>query len=435
MYIKKMLGMLIGTLCFYQILAGAHASLGIETGISYILVEANTGMVLLEQNADVKVRPASTTKIMTALVALERGDLNAEMKISKNAVFDIGPGGMNIGLMEGEESLTLDHMLHVMLIRSANETANIIAENLGESYEHFIDLMNKKALELGAKDTFFVNPNGKDNLAKENAQLTTARDMAQLTRFAMRIPTFRQIVEKISYADLPSTNKHNDWPILQSTNRLLWDVNRYPYRLDGQTRHYVVNGVKTGYTSKAQGNLIASAVDENGTELIAVIMNVPSVRNTFDYAKRLFAYGFENFTSQTVVSHDQAIKKWTFQLDKREQTVELVAKNELTGFLPVNPEAWNIDFTEYIPSTILDSINHGDILGYLIYHREGVPIGTVHLAANATWSATDEKPMESKPFYSTQYFWILLGTGALAFFVAFKKRFALKKSLKRKDLD
>jgi len=223
--------------------------LDIPADSAYMLIDSKTGQVITERNADVKLRPASTTKIMTAILALENGKLDQIMNVSKEAVYDIGEGGMNIGIMPGEDNLTLGNLLNAMLIKSANETANIIAVNIGGSKSVFVDMMNKKAAELGASNTHFVNPCGKDDAKEDANHLSTARDMATIARYAMTLPKFREIVSKEYYNDMPVTNKHKKWDVLRTTNKLLWSTNTYSYTIDNMKHSYTVNGIKTGYTS------------------------------------------------------------------------------------------------------------------------------------------------------------------------------------------
>jgi D-alanyl-D-alanine carboxypeptidase/D-alanyl-D-alanine carboxypeptidase (penicillin-binding protein 5/6) len=200
-------------------------SLSIPEDVHYILIDSKTGLVMAEQNADIQIKPASLTKILTAIVALENGDLQREMTVSQAAVNDIGKGGMNIGIMAGETGLTLENMLNVMLIKSANETANIIAENLAPSRSEYMDMMNEKAREIGALNTYYVNPSGKDTEKEDAPHVTTARDMAVMARYAMTIPEFRKIVATEYYYGMPSsTNKHADgWDplVLRNTNKFL----------------------------------------------------------------------------------------------------------------------------------------------------------------------------------------------------------------------
>ena len=186
-----------------------------------ILVELETGQVLYEKNADQRWAPASTTKIITALTALENTPLDKEMKASRNAINSI-PSDYGIAGIRPGEILAFQDLLNFVLIISANEASNVIAENVVPSgnISDFIDLMNKKAEELGLKNSHFTNTYGLD----EDNHYTTARDLAIASREAMKYPIFRQIVA-LTEVPLPDTNlrKSDGWDRwhIESTNRLL----------------------------------------------------------------------------------------------------------------------------------------------------------------------------------------------------------------------
>ncbi|MCX7709514.1 MAG: D-alanyl-D-alanine carboxypeptidase [Clostridia bacterium] len=358
--------------------------LSIPADCSYILMDSKTGQVILESNADQKLRPASTTKIMTAVIALESGALDKEMAVSAKAVNDIGPGGMNIGIMAEEEGFTLEHLVNVMLVRSANETANIIAENVAESREDFVKKMNQKAAELGASNTNFVNPCGKDDAPAEKNHLSSARDMAKIARYAMTLPKFREIVSQEYYKGLPVTNKHQNWPALQNTNKLLWGNNTYPYTLNGVNSKFTVNGIKTGYTNVAGNNLISSAVNEDGMELIAAVMHVKEISNgkgVFTYSKELLKYGFEHFANQKISDANQLIKTFDVQDAKEGSKVDLVTATDFRCALPVDKNDHKIVTKENLPQVIKAPIQKGDVLGSIEYERNGVSLGKVDVIA------------------------------------------------------
>ncbi|KNY28420.1 D-alanyl-D-alanine carboxypeptidase family protein [Pseudobacteroides cellulosolvens] len=361
----------------------------IPSSYSYILMDSKTGQVLVENNADVKLRPASTTKIMTAILAVENGKMDSIMNVSQNAVYDIGPGGMNIGIMAGESNLTLENMLNAMLVRSANETANIIAENISGSKEEFAKRMNEKAQELGAYNTNFVNPCGKDDAKGEENHLSTARDMALIARYAMTKPEIREIVAKEYYKDLPATNKHQKWDPLRSTNKLLWYSNKYPYTLDGQKHNYEVNGIKTGYTSAAGNNLVSSAVGEDGLELIAVVMHVTEGNNkVFSYTKELYKYGFEHFVNKKLVSANDVLKSIAVENSKNNEKLDLVAETDFSCATPID-SADDLIREEKIQPSIKAPVKKGDKLGVVEYKKNGVLLGTVNVVA----SRDIEKPV------------------------------------------
>ncbi len=227
-----------------------------------ILVDAATGRVLYEQNADEQSLIASTTKIMTALVVCERCNVLDRMRIPKEAV---GIEGSSMYLQEGEV-LTVQELLYGLMLRSGNDAAVALAIYCGGTVEDFAELMNDKARQLGMKNSHFVNPNGLD----APGHYSTARDLAVLASYAMENPIFARTVSTKSVT--------LGTRVMQNHNKLLW-------RLEG------ADGVKTGYTQAAGRILVSSAVRQ-GRRLIAVTINAPDDWN--DHTE-LINHGFAAF--------------------------------------------------------------------------------------------------------------------------------------------
>lgn len=349
----------------------AYADLITTDARAYILIDAKTGMVLCEKNADDKLYPASTTKILTALVALEKGNLDQMMTASREAIRDIGPDGMNIGINPGEE-LRMEDLVNALLIRSANETANIIAENLAPARKDFVDMMNKRAKELGAVNTNFTNPCGLHGME----HYTTARDLSVITRYAMTIHKFREIVAKDSYAMTP-TNMHKKWDMLYTTNKLLYQTSDYFSK---------VTGIKSGFTSQAGFNLVSSAMNNDGMELIAVVLGEtdhPQSRVVSD-SKKLLEHGFQDNSIQKLTNAGQVIKSVSVSGAKDDMNVDLVTGNDFSCVLPVDKNEWKVTTMENINPAIQAPIQKGDILGYIEYERNGIKLGKVDLVAAST---------------------------------------------------
>jgi len=344
---------------------------------AYILVDAKTGQVLYEHNSDEeRLYPASTTKIMTAILALEMGDPDQIMTASKEAVYDIGKDGMNIGIMPGEQ-IPMKNLLDALLISSANETANIIAENLCDTRQDFIDLMNEKAREIGALDTHFENPCG----AHDDNHYTTAADMAKIAVYAMRNEEFRKIVEKKSY-QIPPTNKHDSWPVLYSTNKLL---------RNNKNELFHVTGIKTGYTGPAGQNLVSSAINDEGMELIGVVMGVMQTtptENSYTYSEKLLEYGFKNFAVQKVIDKNQTVKSvYVSGAEDNAELLDLVTSDELKCVLPIDKSKWNININKVIESQISAPVQAGQVLGYIECSRNGTLLGKVDIVASKSIEA------------------------------------------------
>lgn len=241
-----------------------------------VLVEANTGTILYAHNEH-EVRPmASTTKIMTALVALETTPLNEMVTVSTAA---IRVAGSNAGLRAGQQ-LTMKELLYALLLPSGNDAANVIAEHVGGSHEQFVHQMNEKAADLGATRTRFANAHGLDAPNHHS----TAHDLAIITTAALRYPTFSQIVDSTEFV---SQSVSNSW---RNTNRLLWSYDD-------------IEGVKTGYTGGA-GLCLVAASSRSGMKLISVVLAGP---DRWQDSVKLLEYGFDEFHLLTLASHGDVL--------------------------------------------------------------------------------------------------------------------------------
>ncbi len=261
-----------------------------------LLMDANTGKILYEKNAHEKIYPASTTKIMTAILALENRNLSHVAKVSYNAIFSVPVGYSNANLQLDEE-LTMEQLLNVLLIPSANDAANVIAEDIGGSVESFASMMNTKALEIGCKNTHFVNANGVHN----EEHYSTAYDLALMGQYAMKNEDFRRIVSTVRYT-LPITNKY------EKADRIFLTTNNLINSKSNQYYEYCI-GTKTGYTDAAKNCIVATA-KKNDFELICVIMGAANNAdsNKFKDCVSLFNFGFDNYTYKKLHAKDSVYK-------------------------------------------------------------------------------------------------------------------------------
>ncbi len=249
---------------------GGMSRLGANAA-SAILVDANSGMVLFERDPDAPRSPASVTKILTALIVLERGRLNDTVVVSQTAA---QTGGQRLGLRAGQR-ITLGDLLAALLIRSANDAAVAAAEHVGGNLPGFVALMNETAKDLGMANSRFANPHGLD----EPFHFTTARDMAALTRVALENPRFAELV-RAPQARLTIWKPGRRSLVPQS--RIVLSHNRLLGQVAG------ADGVKTGYTDSAGRCLVASASRGNH-RMIAVLLNDPQ---RWTDAAALLEYGF-----------------------------------------------------------------------------------------------------------------------------------------------
>lgn len=341
---------------------------------SYILMDSKTGKVICEYNADQKLYPASTTKIMTAILGIENAKPEDIMTVSQYAIDNIGPGGMNIGLLPGEQLMFKD-LLNALLVRSANETAFVIAENIGPTPEAFFAKMNERAKELGAVNTNFVNPCGMDTDEAGQYHLSTARDLSLMAKHAMTLPLFRETVKKTSFT-IPVTNMHDEAVTLASTNKLFYGKYSSQY-------YSKVTGIKTGYTNRASFNLVASAINENGMELISVILGCPFSDGIYQYSKELLEYGFKNYTLQNLISANSYVTSVSVAGASFNPNLDILAAEELKCVVENEPNVWdNITKNVQMKNNITAPVKKGAVLGSIEFHKDNISLGKVNLIAS-----------------------------------------------------
>lgn len=312
-----------------------------------ILIEAQSGRALYEQNADEMLPMASTTKIMTCLLALEHSSLGETVTASANAY---GTTGTSIYLSEGE-TLTMEQMLYGLMLRSGNDAAVAVAEHVAGSVDAFAALMNERAAELGV-DAHFVNPHGLD----AQGHAASARAMALILREALKNEEFVRIAS--------TQKKIIPWPgneysrVLQNKNRLLTS---YEGALAG----------KTGYTDKAGRCLVFSA-ERNGMVLVGAVLNCPS---WFDTAEKLLDYGFENYGMEEFYEAGQVVHT-VLVAGGQSRTVDLVAASDLAFPLKMGE---NYEIGLQVPDSVSAPVKKGDVAGRAVVYIDGVEIASVDL--------------------------------------------------------
>ena len=271
-------------ICFLRLDAGALSPEELASDCA-VLMDAATGQILFEKSGGERVYPASITKIMTALLAVENTRPYEVITASKQAVAISEPASANIGLQAGEE-LTVESGLYALMLKSANDVANVLAEHVAGSQQAFADMMNEKARQIGATDTHFANAHG----LHEEEHYTTARDMAIITRYALRNGDFAHYFGAESYT-MPATNLHagerefsNQQYMLVSSNDLY---------------NSLVVGGKVGLTTLAGHTMSSVAVKDKRT-LVCVVMHSSSRLDKFEDTEKLIDYGFYGFYPYTI---------------------------------------------------------------------------------------------------------------------------------------
>ena len=261
-----------------------------------ILIENQTGKTLYEKNSEQKMYPASTTKILTAILSIEKGNLNDKVTVSKTAIAQMKPGYTSAYLSEGE-IISVEDLLKVLLINSANDASNVLAEYISGSIDSFVTLMNEKSKELGCTNTHFVTTNG----LHDDNHYTTAKDLAIIARYCMQNETFRKIVS-MKKCVIPATNKSEE-RIYKNTNDLINPTSGYYYPS--------CIGIKTGFTSEAK-NCLISACSKNGLQVIAVVLGASITENhksaRYVDSKNLYDYTYSNYSIQNIAKASSVIE-------------------------------------------------------------------------------------------------------------------------------
>ena len=337
-----------------------------------IIVEVSTGRILYEKNSTKQMYPASTTKVLTAILVIENCELDEIVTVRESALSNIPSGYVTCNLQVGEQ-LSVKDLLYALMIPSANDAAYVLAEYVAGSVEDFSVMMNDKARELGCKTTHFVNPNG----IHEDSHYSTAYDLYLIADYAMKNDFFRELVATTEYT-LPATEKYpNEDRILKTTNELLNENSR---------KYFYKNaiGIKTGYTSKA-GNCLIGGASRDGLEFIAVVLNGGTtnegLNSRYVDSKKLFEYAYDNFTLTKIIEKGSVVQTLEIENGTKEtKYLDLVIDETITV---VNNKS--IDMNSVIPEitlreTLEAPIAIGETIGTIKYKVDDVEYSAKLLA-------------------------------------------------------
>lgn len=341
-----------------------------------ILMEAQTGTILYEKNIHERLYPASTTKILTCLIGVEQCQMDETVTMSKEAVFGIPRDSSNVGLDVGEQ-ISVEQCLYAILVGSANEAANALAEHVGGSEEAFVDLMNERAAELGCRDSHFVTTNG----LHDEEHYTTPYDLALIAQKFFDNELLCKMSSTPTYYIPQSPTQPDDDLYINTHNKMLFPGGKYNYE-------YIV-GSKTGYTDNARQTLVSCA-EKDGMKLICVVMREESPHQ-FEDTISLFDYGFSNFQKLNVASNET---KYTVENNDFFQTDEdvfgtsepILSINETDSVvLPITAVFEDLD------SELAYDTQSDDSVASIQYTYHGIPVGsaTVDLARESRENTFD----------------------------------------------
>ncbi len=351
--------LLVALLCGAPAFAAAAPEHHVEAKAA-ILYEVTTDTLLLEQDADVKLYPASTTKLLTALVALEYGNPQDTVTVTQEAVEGLYEQGSASYLLAGEEISFMD-LMRYLLIGSGNDAANALAIHISGSTEGFVELMNTTAQELGCTNSHFVNPHGLHN---EN-HYTTARDLLTIAKEAMKNETIAQLVAETEVV-LPVTNKHSQTTTKYTTNHLLTKKSTGEYYYEGAI------GIKTGTTTPAGLCLIGGCVKGDYTYYSVVLgaARVDEKNGQFVETIKLFDYGANNFSQQVMLGSGEPVAQVPVRLSADKEEVMVRPAESITAMLPNAFEISDLDLDTDLPEEVTAPVKAGDVMGKLTVRYE-----------------------------------------------------------------
>ena len=357
-----------------------------------LIIEENSGKVIYDDNSNIQNYPASVTKILTAILTLENCELTDKVTVSKNAISNIPSGYVIAPLFVGEQ-MSVEDLLYALMLKSANDAAYVLAEHVGGTVEGFSEMMNKKAEELGCKNSHFVNPNGIHN----SNHYTTAYDMYLIARYAMKNEEFVKIVSTYQHA-LSATNKYS------KNDRIMKNTNAF---VNPSSRYYDENvkGIKTGTTLQA-GNCLITSTSKNGFVVITVILGAKTSESKFSETKKMMNYAFDNYEFTQIHKKGDVIKNIEVEKATKEtKSLNLVISDDIKAINNIKIKAEKIEPEISLNDEIIAPISKGQELGTIKYTVDGLEYNAKLLAENDV-------------IKKTYYVEILLGIGVFIIIVS-----------------
>lgn len=360
----------VGTVPYTQ--AGVTKELMPDVSMNSGILTTSDGRVLWSREPDMRHSIASITKLMTALVAVENGNLDDVVTVPKLST-QVGESTSNL---KTGEKITLKDLLGALLVKSGNDAAITVAVHISGNTEEFVKLMNEKAAELGMTGTQFKNPHGLD----APGHYSTARDVSVMTRAAMSYPILKEIVGTKLYKIVDNKATHK----LSNTNLLLW-------------KYQGTNGAKTGWTGDA-GYCLSAAAERNSIQLFAVTLGTTTDIARFNESAELLDFGFAHYRNQEIAVKNTIVGNARI-LDYPKKTVSVGIDEDVT--IPIFDFAGEISRTYEIPE-VHAPLKKGDSVGVAQYRQGDMMIATVPLTAQAD---VDKPPVLLRPFYAIAILW------------------------------
>lgn len=383
---KKLLSViLVAVILLSSFSIGASASFNalLETEADIVLlINTDTETIVLDKNADKKTAPASLTKMVTCMLVLENcPDLSVMLtckRESLNGLYE--QNAATAGILAGE-TLSIKDLLYCLMLPSAADAANILADHVGNGIDNFVAMMNDFVAKLGCENTKFYNAHGLDT--NPNAY-TTANDLYKIVKYALQNPTFKEITSTSRY-DIPPTNKYNSTRYLHNTNKMM-NPGYSDYYYDG------VSGVKTG-TTNAAGRCVITTASRDGYNYLLIVMGAPQydIDNdgveenlAFTESKKIYDWAFNNIRLTKVTDKTDVVTVVDVEYNSKVDHVRLVPKEELSALVPIGTETGSLvirPIENETPKSVKAPIKKGDVLGKAEVLYGDVVVATVDLVA------------------------------------------------------
>lgn len=399
----KLKRILIIMLCSIMLLkANIYAKEPEITATSGAVIDCIDGKIWYSKNMDEKLYPASLTKILTAILVVENCDMKDEVVISQSAIDNVQEGYVTSNIQAGE-SLTIEDLLHLLLLSSCNDIANVLAEHVGGSIEEFTIMMNEKAKDIGCTNSNFVNSNGEHNVN----HYSTAHDMALIGKYAMQYDEIKSIVSKTEYTYQKTGETY------YTTNEMLLSGSRNYYKY--------AKGVKTGFTTPA-GSCLMVYTEKNDIPLITVVLKSTTSDSKYDDSLSILEYAYQNNTLKTIAGVGTTIQTVNIK-HATEDTKKMNAVLENTIIAVVKDENKDINVEPQISmnENLKAPIEKGTVVGTVSYEIEGKTYKANLVAEN------EVKKSHTGLILLLVFLGILVILGGLRIFGIYKRTKTLKK--------
>lgn len=328
------------------------------TATSGMVIDCIDGKILYSKNADEKLYPASLTKVLTAIIVVEKCGLQDNVTINQSAIDKVESGYLTANLKTGEV-FTVEQLLNLLLISSYDDVANALAEHVAGSEEEFVKMMNEKAKEIGCTNSNFLNCHGEH----DTNHYSTAHDMALIANYAVKFEAIRNIAQVTEYG-LPATT------IYTGNDRYFYTSNEM-LQTGSKNYYKYAKGLKTGFTTPA-GNCLMAYAEKSGLKLVSVTMKSTTSNSRYEDSEAILEYAFDTNTIRTIAEAGTNIQTVTVKKARKEdKKLNMVLEKSITAVVKVENEETPIEPQINLNSKIKAPIKKGTVLGTVSYEIEG----------------------------------------------------------------